>query len=315
MDQALQWAAENLSSPADLTANLVATFVTVVLLAVGRLVVLKVIGARTREPGRAYQLRRVTAWVFGVLGGLMVGRIWLVSFETLGTVLGLISAGLAIALREPVTNLFGWVYVMTRRPFDLGDRVEVGKVKGDVVDQRVFDFSVMEVGGWLDADVRTGRVVRIPNAQLFRVPVAVYQQGWYEEIWNEVVVVLTFESNWREAKTMLQRILLEVIGDLTPRINREMSERASRYFILADDHLEPQVLVCSKEHGVAFTLRYLCNTGEKRRTEANLWEAVLAALDERPDMELAYPTRRVVDLDGGGRSPDGSRRQTAVGAA
>ena len=85
--------------------------------------------------------------------------------------------------------------------------MQVGDAQGDVVDLRVFDFSVMEVGNWFEADVRTGRVVRVPNASVFRSPVAVFQQGWYEEVWHEVHVTLTFESNWAAAKALFQEIL------------------------------------------------------------------------------------------------------------
>lgn len=275
-------------------ANLVSTAITALCLFVLRLVIVKMINRGTLEPVRAYQVRRISAWIFGVLGVIMVGRIWLVSFEMLGTVLGLISAGLAIALRDPVVNLFAWLFIITRRPFELGDRVQVGTVKGDVVDMRIFDFSVMEVGEWTEADVRTGRVVRVPNGELFRTAVAVYQQGWYAEIWHEFYVTVTFESNWRAAKQLLLEVLSQEIGDISPEINREMSERASNYLILADDNTGPQVLVRGRDSGVEFTLRYLCQTGTRRRTETRLWERIFAEFDAREDIVLAYPTQRVV---------------------
>ncbi len=275
-------------------ANFVSTIITIVSLIVLRLVVVKVINRGTLEPVRTYQVRRISAWVFGALGVLMVGRIWLVSFEMLGTVLGLISAGLAIALRDPVVNIFAWMFIILRRPFELGDRVQVGDVKGDVVDMRLFDFSVMEVGEWTKADVRTGRVVRVPNGEMFRSAVAVYQQGWYAEIWHEFYVTVTFESNWKKTKELLQEVLRSEIGDISPRINREIGARASDYLILADEHTGPQVLVCGRDSGVEFTLRYLCETGTRRRTETQLWERILQEFEAREDIVLAYPTRRVL---------------------
>lgn len=275
-------------------ANFLSTIITVTSLVILRLVVVKLLNRGSLEPARAYQVRRISAWVFGLFGVLMVGRIWLVSFEMLGTFLGLVSAGLAIALRDPVVNVFAWMFIIVRRPFELGDRVEVGRVKGDVVDLRLFDFSVMEVGEWTEADVRTGRVVRVPNGEMFRSAVAVYQQGWYEEIWHEFYVTITFESNWKRAKQLLLDLLRAEIGDISPQINREMSQRASDYLILADDHTGPQVLVHGRNSGVEFTLRYLCETGTRRRTETRLWERILEEFETRDDIVLAYPTRRVV---------------------
>ena len=172
--------------------------------------------------------------------------------------------------------------------------MQVGDAQGDVVDLRVFDFSVMEVGNWFEADVRTGRVVRVPNASVFRSPVAVFQQGWYEEVWHEVHVTLTFESNWAAAKALFQEILEDEIGDLSPRIDQEMRTRSSMYFLLKDDHLQPQVLVQCEASGVRCTLRYLCEIGSRRRTEARLWERILVAIEAREDLTLAYPTQRIL---------------------
>ena len=289
-------------------ANLVSTAVTIVSLFVLRLVIVKVTNRGVLEPVRAYQVRRISAWIFGVLGGIMVGRIWLVSFEMLGTVLGLISAGLAIALRDPVVNIFAWMFIIVRRPFELGDRIQVRAVKGDVVDLRIFDFSVMEVGEWTKADVRTGRVVRIPNGELFRTSVAVYQQGWYAEIWHEFYVTVTFESNWEDGKKILVELLRSEIGEISPDVTRDMSERASNYLILSDDRTAPQVLVCGRDSGVEFTLRYLCKTGSQRRTETQLWERILTEFGRRDDIVLAYPTRRVV----GATEPSNSGAPGAV---
>ncbi|HAW79639.1 MAG TPA: mechanosensitive ion channel protein MscS, partial [Balneola sp.] len=65
---------------------------------------------------------------------------------------GLLSAGLAIALKDPVTDLAAWMFIIWRKPFDVGDRIELGKSKGDVIDIRPFKFTILEIGNWVDAD-------------------------------------------------------------------------------------------------------------------------------------------------------------------
>ena len=64
---------------------------------------------------------------------------------------------LAIALQDPLTNLAGWLFILIRRPFRVGDRIQVGANTGDVVDIRPFRFLMLEVGNWVHADQGTGR--------------------------------------------------------------------------------------------------------------------------------------------------------------
>jgi hypothetical protein len=102
-----------------------------------------------------------------LIGLLVIGRIWLTGMETLVTFLGLLSAGIAIALKDPLINIAGWVYILARKPFNVGERIEINNVAGDVIDIRIFQFSILEIGNWVQADQSTGRVLHIPNGVIF----------------------------------------------------------------------------------------------------------------------------------------------------
>ena len=94
---------------------------------------------------------------------------------------------------------------MWKRPFEVGDRIQIGDQKGDVIDQRIFMFTVLEIGNWVDADQSTGRVIHIPNGKIFLETLASYTKG-FEYIWNEIPVQVTFESDWRKAKNILESL-------------------------------------------------------------------------------------------------------------
>lgn len=79
-------------------------------------------------------------------GFIIIGRIWIVGFGSLTTFLGLLSAGLAIAVRDPVTYMSGWIYVLLRKPYKVGDRIQIGDEKGDVIDIRFLEFTILEIG-------------------------------------------------------------------------------------------------------------------------------------------------------------------------
>ena len=76
---------------------------------------------------------------------------------SLTTFLGLASAGVAIAMHDTIANLAGWFFIISRKPFKVGDRIEIGEIAGDVIDIRIFQFSLVEIGNWVDAEQSTGR--------------------------------------------------------------------------------------------------------------------------------------------------------------
>lgn len=106
------------------------------------------------------------------MGALVVARLWFVGLQSLSTFLGLLTAALAIALQDPIVNLAGWLFLIWRRPFRVGDRIQIGDIRGDVIDMRIFQFSLLEIGNWVNADQSTGRVIHVPNGKVFREPQA-----------------------------------------------------------------------------------------------------------------------------------------------
>lgn len=255
--------------------------------------------SRGRSVQVQYQIRKGVTYVSYVSGLVVVGNIWFAGFESLTTYAGLLSAGVAIALQAPLVNLAGWLFVIWRRPFEVGDRVQVGEHRGDVIDQRLFMFSLLEVGNWVDADQSTGRVLHIPNGKLFSEVTANYSQGFHY-IWNEVPVLLTFESDWRGAKEILTEVAERLQTDLGEAAEQKVRDAAKKYLIFYS-HLTPVVYTSVKDSGVLLTLRYLCEPRRRRTTEQEIWEQLLDAFAESPRIDFAYPTQRLYSNDREGK--------------
>src|SRR3989442_506983 len=115
-------------------------------------IVLAVVYHRVTDPYTRYRWRKATTYIFIVVGVLVVGRQWLEGFKALATFLGLVSAGIAIALKDPLTNLAGWAFIVSRPPVDVGGRIAIRGPKGDVVDHRPFQVTLNEIGAWVGAD-------------------------------------------------------------------------------------------------------------------------------------------------------------------
>ncbi|MGW8267293.1 MAG: mechanosensitive ion channel family protein [Longimicrobiales bacterium] len=270
-----------------------------------RKIVLRVVDRKVDDSRLLYQWSKGSSQVAFVLAFLLVATIWLEAIQSLGTFLGLLSAGIAIALKDLVASLAGWVFIMWRRPFQLGDRIQIGDITGDVVDIRIFQFTLLEIGNWVHADQSTGRIIHVPNARLLTEPLANYT-AQFQFIWNELPILVTFESDWRKAKTILQEILEEKVGGVVAAAEKAV-KMASKKFLIHFTKLTPKVYTSVEESGVLLTLRFICDARKRRGTAEEVWECVLDAFGQEPDIDFAYPTTRMYHnlLEGkrGARAP------------
>jgi small-conductance mechanosensitive channel len=258
-------------------------------------VVLALAYRRAHDPWVRYRWRKTISYLALLVGLVLIGRIWVERVGSMATFLGLFSAGLAIALKDIVANLAGWGFIVWSRPFDIGDRVQIGPHAGDVIDLHLFQFTINEIGNWVDADQSTGRIIHVPNGRVLSDPVANYDKG-FRYIWSEIPVTVTFESNWKKAKEILEAIAVRHAEQLTEQIEKELLE-ASRRYLIAYTKLTPIVYVRVADHGIRLTVRYLIRSRFRRGSENAIWQDVLDAFDAVPDIEFAYPTTRQVVRD------------------
>jgi small-conductance mechanosensitive channel len=274
----------------ELQSNLIVSLIVVFALLFARRGIMAVVSARVESKELRYRWSKSTGYSAFVIAVLVLIQVWFTAIQSLGTFLGLVSAGLAIALKDLVADLAGWLFIIMRRPFDVGDRIQIGPNAGDVVDRRIFQFTIMEIGNWVDADQSTGRLIHIPNATVFTQPLANYVAG-FPYLWNELKVVVTFESDWRKAKQILDELAEEFTVDITQEATRP--RRREERFLIHYRKLTPVVYVTVVDHGVLLTLRYLCEPRQRRGTAGDLWERILDAFAAEPSVALAYPTQRI----------------------
>ena len=285
--------------------NVLYSLVALLVLWILRFFSLKLIFKRVKDVRDKYYWKNGVKNAYTVLLVIIIGAIWINTVHSLATFLGLATAGLAIALQSPIVNLAGWLFILLRRPFEVGDRIQIGQHAGDVIDIRFYQFTINEIGNWVDADQSTGRVIHIPNGMVFKEPQANFNQG-FTHIWHEIGVMVTFESNWEKAKEILNSILKEHTEHLTKAAAMRLTE-ASKKFMIFYSNLTPIVYTSVKDSGVMLTMRYLCNPKKRRGTSHAIWEDVLRQFAQHDDIDLAYPTQRIYyNLKEG---KDGARKQ------
>lgn len=255
-----------------------------------RVIVLRIVWRQTKNVKVRYQWKRTISFIFPFVGTILVGSVWVQAFRQFGAFLGLFSAGLAIALKDPLTNLAGWFFIMFRHPFVVGDRIQIGENAGDVIDIRLFQFTILEINNWVEADQSTGRIIHMPNGKVFTEPQVNYSTG-FDYIWNEMKVRLTFESNWEKAKSILEDIVNRRAENIDRDAEKEIFE-ASKNFMIHYTHLTPYVYTAVKDFGVQLTIRYLCNPRKRRGSENEIWKDILTQFRNHADIRFAYPTTR-----------------------
>jgi small-conductance mechanosensitive channel len=276
--------------PPEIQGRVFSTLVIVLVLWALRSLALAVVYRRVRDPWARYRWRKGTTYGVVFVGALLVGRVWIAGIAAVATFLGLLSAGLAIALKDLIANIAGWLYIVWRRPFEVGDRIQIGACAGDVIDLGVFQFTLNEIGQWVQADHSTGRLIHVPNGRVLADPIVNYNQG-FPYLWHEIPVLVTFESNWRAAKQILSRIAVKHAEHLTPQAERELLE-VSRKYLISYTKLTPIVYTKVVDDGVRLTVRYLVEPRRRRGTEQAIWEDILDEFARAPDIQFGYITRR-----------------------
>jgi small-conductance mechanosensitive channel len=268
---------------------------TVVILVVGYFllfVLIKVINRRVRDIKTRHHVRKAVVYSVTLIIMIMIFIIWMQNINSLTIYLGVLSAGLALALQEVILCMAGWVLILVRRPFEMGDRIEMNRVKGDVIDIRMFQTSLLEIGNWVDADQSTGRIVNIPNSKIFKEECFNYSRG-FEFIWNEIPILLTFESDWKKGREIMMVHAEKFAEGLEDTIKRKIEAMRNRYMIYYGK-LTPIVYVNIKDSGVELTLRYLTEAKRRRSSQDQLCRSILEDFEKEPGVNFAYPTYRIV---------------------
>jgi len=289
----MEWVQKALGLSPEVQTKIFASLVIGLILWIFYSLITKIVWRRTENIRIRYSWRKISGYVLIILGVFLVGRLWFKGFQSIATYLGLLSAGLAIALKDLVSNFAGWLFIISRRPFSVGDRIQIGNYAGDVIDTRVFQFTLLEIGNWVNADQSTGRIIHIPNSMVLSEVLANYSKG-FQYIWNEIPVLITFESNWEKAKKILQKIADKDAEHLSKAAEKRVKE-ASKKFMILYSRLTPIVYTSVKDSGVLLTVRYLCEPRRRRDSEQAIWEDILKEFTQEKDIDFAYPTQRFYD--------------------
>ncbi|MFH1039509.1 MAG: mechanosensitive ion channel domain-containing protein [PVC group bacterium] len=253
---------------------------------------IKIINTHIKVLRTQHLIRKNVIYFLNLLIILLIIFIWLQHISSITIFISAVGAGVALALQEVILCTAGWLVILMRRPFEVGDRIEFGDVKGDVIDIQILQTSLLELGNWVNADQSTGRIVNVPNSAIFKKPTFNYSRG-FEYIWNELRVLVTFESDWKRAEEIMLRHAVARAEGMEEIVKRKI-KRMSRRYMIHYGKLTPIVYVNIKDSGVELTLRYLTDARKRRSTEDEFSRRILEDFEKEEKVNFAYPTYRIV---------------------
>ncbi len=271
--------------------NLYYSILTILIVYLFTAIIIRLINRQIEDIKRRHQARKIALYIASILAIAIILGIWIKALGSITIVISAIGAGLTLALHQAILSIAGWLLILLRRPYKTGDRIEMGGISGDVIDIHLFYTILLEIKGWLMGEQSTGRLIYVPNSKVFTEPLINYTQG-FEYIWNEIPIIVTFESNWQKAK----QIMMEVVGkeefEVSPKLQKELTKMAKRHMIYYRT-LTPTVWVNIVDFGVELTLRYITEARKRRKTRDVFCQAVLQRFQQEKDIDFAYPTYRI----------------------
>ena len=247
----------------------------------------RVLSRYIEEADRRYRVSKIVGRMIGLFTALAILYVWSAGQGPgPATILTVVGAGLAIAMREVLLSFVAWIHMLVRAPYKSGDRIEVNDLHGDVIDIRPLHSTMMETGGWVDADQSTGRIVHFPNSWFYQYGVYNYTQG-FQFVWNEIPFTVTFRSDWKAARDILMKLASETTGPIEQQAREELRQMSREYHVYYKV-LTPFVYVRATQNGIRLSLRHLTEVRKRRNTEHMLTMRILEAFREHGGIELSY---------------------------
>jgi small-conductance mechanosensitive channel len=243
--------------------------------------------SKIQDNDNRYRAKKISSFIGYLLTFVLLTVVFSDKLGGLTVALGVAGAGIAFALQEVIAIVFGSFYKS-------GDRVQLGGIKGDVMDIGVLRTTIMETGQWVDGDLYNGRIVLIANSFVFKEPVFNYS-GDFPFLWDEIKIPIQYGSNYDKTTEILLEVGNAIAGELTNTSKKKWEELQNK-FRLEDAQTEPMVSLVANDNWVEFTLRYVVSYKKRRATKTALFTKLLKAIEAtNGEIKFASATFHLVE--------------------
>ena len=191
------------------------------------------------------------------------------------TIISFISAGITIAIRDIILNIFAGFYIKVKKPFKLEDRISIDGITGDVILINNLSFKILEVGDRINGEQSSGLIINIPNSFIFSKSLKNYNTA-FKYVWDEITVRLKIDSDLEKNKKELMDIINsnETIAEIPKKMKKEIKEATIDYRLYFN-HLDPIIYTKVNENHIELYLRFLTHPKKTRIIEDYIWTNIL----------------------------------------
>lgn len=245
--------------------------------------------SRVQDGATQYNLNRIVQLIALCMAGLALASMLVANLYAGLVSFGVVSLVVGLAVQTPMTSFIGWIYLLVRAPYRVGDRIKIGDLQGDVIDVSYLDTTLWEFGGdYLTGDHPSGRIIRFPNSQVLESPVINYTWPLFPYVWNEIKFHIGYNSDFAFVAQTMERIAAEELGE-------EMMQRVTEYRELLARTPVNELTVkerptasfgVSDNTWIEAKIRFLALPRETSRVKGRLLRAMLEALNAEPERVL-----------------------------
>jgi small-conductance mechanosensitive channel len=235
------------------------------------------LAARLSDVDASYRVRKLATALGVLLAAVVVLNGYEVKLQGLTVLLGVAGVGIAFALQEVIASVAGWVALTFSRFYGPGDRVQLGGIKGDVIDIGILRTTLMEIGDWIPGDAYNGRIVRVANSMVFKEPVYNYSAD-FPFLWDEMVIPIRHGSDRGRARALLTEVANAELLDYAREAQSAWDHMVRRYR-LENARVEPSIYAFATDNWLQYTLRYVVDYRQRRAVKDRLHARVLDAID------------------------------------
>ena len=258
-------------------------------------------GRYIKDSDARYRLRKFISFLGYLTAVLLLTTVYSDRLSGLTVAFGVAGAGVAFALQEVIASVAGWLALTFSRFYSPGDRVQVGGIKGDVIDVGVLRTTLLEIGDWVNGDLYNGRIVRVANSFVFKEPVFNYSAD-FPFLWDEIRVPIRFGADRTAVRALLTHAVEAVVGDYTDHARASWATML-RTYRLEEARVDPMVTFVATDNWLEYTVRYVVDYRRRRTTKDELFTRILDAVDATGGaIQMASATFELVNP-----SPPGGR--------
>ena len=277
----------------EFTGKLSTLATVLALIVILQIVVTRVILPLSSAKEHLLLARRLTRYVTFLVMLAVTTSFFFEDIRSVATILGLATAAVVIALQDLCSSYVGWFVIATSRKVQVGDRIEIDGLVGDIIDIQLLRTTLLECNRWLGTDDHTGRVVFVPNNFIFKNHVFNYSHI-HPFIWQKMDVTVTYESPPEKAHAVLMTVLEAEARECCGALQEGDAKLSKAYELISGDTAQPRILYTIADSGVQLTLFYPVHYRNASSMRSRLSQRILEELAKHPEIQLAYPTQRQI---------------------